>query len=203
VALDFSEAALRQLAGGTVRQAILFRIDNPDPEKIVRMWASVGDYQIGVDPIETEVNAKFHGIGQMIDVPVVNQLLNGVADRVDFTLSGAVVRPDIVNMVSIEAGEVEFQRCNLGIQVMGDDWQPISEVGWLWEGEVGPVAGEKTASSEGAQHSISLSVGSVFTARRRPKIINFTDTHQQRFSPGDLFCNRTALYSIGSTIKWP
>jgi hypothetical protein len=199
---DFQEAVRRQRQGSTIRQAILFRIDYPGEP--LRMWMSVGDYMMGVtDLIEASEDAVFRGIGHLIDVPVVQQLLNGTADRVDFTLSGTVVTADVVSQAMIEGGALEFCRANLGVQILGADWQPIAPAAWLWEGEVGPVSSSRSGGRENPTRSIGLSIGSGFTARRRPGITHFTDPHQQRFSPGDLACDKVGRYSVGSTIKWP
>lgn len=201
MALDFGEAGNAALASGTVRTAILFRI-NSNP--VVRAWASVGDFPAVADLIETSEGAIYKGIGQILALPELTQLINGKADRIDFTISGAGVDAALADQAMAEAGLLRFARFNIGLQVLGTDWQPISRVVWLWEGECGPVSGNRVGGRESnPTRTISLSVGSAFAARRRPRALNFSNAHHQRLHPGDRFCERFGLYSAGTTRQWP
>ena len=136
------------------------------------------------------------------EVPAFDQLVNGVAQRVEFSLSG--VDQTIAELADADAAEVRSKRVNVGLQFLDEDWQSLADIIWVWEGEA-DVIRKSSTSTPGfqRQYTITLSVGSLTTGRRRPDLSYFTGAQQRRRSPDDAFCDRTGLYSQGSEIKWP
>jgi hypothetical protein len=79
---------------------------------------------------------------------------------------------------------------------------------WIWEGEadVPRVSRQSVAGEDGSfqvVRSMSLSVGSVFTGRRRANLSFMNGVDQRRRSSDDAFCDRASVYSSGTTRKWP
>lgn len=187
-----------QINGRLIRASFFMRIDTTEP---VRVWAGVGDFVLPEDNVETE-DGTYKGLGVISELPSFEQLVNGVAQRVEFSLSG--VDQTIAELADDDAAEVRSKRVNVGLQFMDEDWQPLADIMWVWEGEA-DVIRKSSTSTPGfqRQYTITLSVGSLTTGRRRPELSYFTGSQQRRRSADDAFCDRTGLYSQGSEIKWP
>lgn len=197
--MNLHELVQAQIDGQQIRMSFLMRIAT---EPRVRIWGGAGDLEIPADFVETE-GGIYSGFGTLVSVPAVSTLMNGTAQRLEFALSG--VDDQIVALADLDAEEVRSKDVNLGMQFFTEDWQPAGPVMWIWDGEADVL---KT-SSVGAPgtpdraRSIRLSVGSIMTGRRRPRLNFFTRAQQRRRSPLDAFCDRTGLYSQGTEIKWP
>lgn len=185
-----------QLAGGVVRPAILFRLE---ASPMVRAWSGPGDLSIPADAIEP-AGGLYEGVGALTDLPALQQLVNGAATRVDFQLSG--VSDEIAELADADADSIRGASVFVGLLPLNEDWQPAAPVAWLWEGEADVARVEQRLDRDNAVNTIAVSVGSAFTGRRRPRFRTWTNTDQQRRSPGDRFCERVALY--GNAAKtWP
>lgn len=195
---SWDAAAAAQMAGQKVQPIVFLRIAaTPAP---VRMWSGVGDYALPSDNVEPG-GTIYKGLGQLLSLPRLQQLINGVAETVDFTLSG--VDAQVVAMADAESSSVQNAAVNLGVAFLGEDLQPVSPTAWLWFGEVQTVKINRQASGDKIVRSIALTVGSAFVRRRRPALSYFTDADQQARSPGDTFCQRTPQYSMSVTKVWP
>lgn len=195
----FSGAERPYVEGAQVRAAVLLRIaTTPTP---LRIWAGVGDLAIPADTIEPS-GATYTGLGDLVNVPAVSQLVNGVADQLTLILSG--VTPEILGLVDEEAESVRFAGARLGFAVMGADWQLASTVKWLWEGvvETPECAQSATTQDQPGARSVSLTISAGMTSRRRPVHAFYTDADQRRRSPTDRFAERTVFYSQGTTRKF-
>jgi hypothetical protein len=202
MALDWPDPAIASLAGGRPRLVVLLRIGSDPP---VRVWAGVGDLEIDADNVEMTAGAIYSGMGELSGLPVVQQVINGHADRVDFSVAGAVLTQRMLEMASTEAASIRGAIANIGLMVLGGDLQPISPVDWLCdlECDVLGVALDGAADEGPAIRSISVSAATVTSGRRRARSLLWTDPDQQRESPGDLFCSQVASYSAGTTRVWP
>ena len=195
--MNFSEAFALQLAGGVVRPAIFFRLAT-DP--VIRIWGGVGDFALAADNIET-AGGVYQGWGELNDIPALAQLINGVASRVDFAVSG--VGPVAARLADEEAEDIRGRRVNLGVMALGSDWQPVSTVAWLWEGEADTLIIDSRLDGDQRIETLTLSVASIFTGRRRPRYRHYTDAEQRRRSPDDRYCERVSLYAQEYTKVWP
>lgn len=186
------------LASGAVNLGVLFRLDT-DP--VFRIWSGAGNLTIPSDAIE-QSDATYLGAGQLAGIPQLSQLINGVAERVNFTLSGVDART--MQLADADAVEVQGAQVNLGLQVFDSTWQPVGSVAWIGA-YVADVLVTAAQATEGARmfRSVSLSVASAFTGRRNAPINYYTDFDQKRVSATDRFCDRVALYSQGVQKVWP
>lgn len=201
MALSWSTAAQAQLAGGNVRACAFLRIGGGIP---VRIWGGVGDFAVSADNIETTDGAVYQGFGDVLSWPQVAQLVNGQAERVEFSLSAAFITPAIANLAQASAAQIRAATVNLGFLVLGDDLQPVSPMEWIWAGVADTFTiSRQSASADQVVRTLSLSVGSNMTGRRRPSPEFYTDASQQARSSGDLFCQYVAGYNAGSTRVWP
>ena len=193
----WSTAAKAQVAGSVVRGVILLRIESLP---ILRVWSGIGDFAIPADLIET-APATFQGMGELAGLPAVSQLINGQAERADFTVSG--VTAETLALATEEAGVVKGAPVNLGYCVLDEAWQILSPVAWLWEGTADVVKTDRPAVADGVPvRSVTISVGSVFTGRRRPRLGFWTDAQQRRRSAYDAFCSYVGSLSRGATKRF-
>ena len=178
--------------------AYFFRMAT-DP--VVRVWSGAGDFPVPPDAIEPG-GAVYKGAGTLTGFPAVGALINGTAERVTFSLSG--VASDVMQMADSEAAEVRNKTVSIGLLPLDADLQPIGTVLWFRSYEADVLSIDKSSDKDGKMvRTVSLSVGSCFTARRRPLISNWTNADQQRRSPDDRFCERTPRYSQGTLVTWP
>ena len=187
-----------RIASNTADIAVLLRLDTGTP---VRFWTGLGDMPVGADAIEP-TGATYLGVGALADMPVVSQLINGVAERVQFSFSGN--DPDMAAKADGDAFLVRNKRVNLGLLPLDEDLQPVDSVLWFRSFTADVITIEFTSDNDGRQIvTVGLSVSSAFTGRTRSKISYFTDVDQKKRSPDDRFCERTPLYSQGVVKVWP
>lgn len=196
--LALNDAEIDALASGTQQLGVFFRMA-VDP--VARLWLGVGDCEGGINAYD-ETSAVYSGLGELIDVPAVQQLINGVADRVTFNVSGVSERT--LTLASSESDDVKGAITALGICLFGASWQQLGVPKWLFRGRADFVTlNQQSASDGGITRMIELSVGSLFTGRRRRGLTYLTNQDQQTRHPGDRFCERTVLYEQGVDKVWP
>lgn len=167
----------------------------------VRAWLGVGDYELPADDVDI-TGGTYLGIGLVGDIPALSQLVGGLAERVEFSLSGADDRT--LGLADDEADEVKNAPVHVGIVFFDKDWQPADDIAWLWDGVADSPAVIRDTSEDGEiTRRVTLSVGSAFVDRTRPQLGFYTPADQKRRSPTDTFCDRVPGYGIDSTIQWP
>lgn len=193
-----SDEDAQALGKGTVRLAVFVHVVlAPTP---LRLWFGLGDFEIGADAIDT-TGGVYRGLGELNGLPVLSQLINGVCERVEFSISG--VSAEALRLADEDADEVRGASVHVGLSGLDRDFQPLTAPMWLWEGEADTPRFSWDTSSDPQVRTISLSVGSAMMGRRRPRYRNFTGVEQRRISADDAFCDRVPVYSRGSTRKWP
>lgn len=196
--LTLNQDEIDAIDSSTQKIGIFFRLATAP---VVRLWLGVGPCRAGVNALDTD-GAIYRGFGELTDVPEVQQLINGVADRVQFQVSG--VSQETLRLASAEALDVQGAQVALGLGIFGASWQLLGSVKWIFRGRADVVTlNIDDSGEEGITRSVALSVGSLFTGRRRRGLSYLTDHDQQTRHSGDKFCERTALYSEESSKVWP
>lgn len=187
-----------QIDGHLIRRSVLMHIATDVP---VRAWTGDGLFEHPGDTVDL-TGGTYLGLGEMQDVPALQQLVNGVASRIELSLSGVDDR--MVELADADAADIRSKVVTLGLQFFGADWQPLGDTMWIWDGEADVIRTDTVSDpSFGRRRTVTLSVGSLTTGRRRPVLSFFTRAQQRRRSADDAFCDRTALYSGDSELKWP
>jgi hypothetical protein len=199
-ALAWPDPAIKQIEGGRPRPIVFLRIATVPP---VRVWGGVGDFPLPADTVETTDGAIYSGMGELSGLPILQQLINGKADRVDFTVAGAVLTPQMASLASAEAYLIRGASADVGIMVLGRDLQPASPVEWLATLECDVIGTALEGEADVPIRSVTVSAASVTSGRRRSRSLQWTDPDQQRASPGDKFCAQVAAYNAGTTRVWP
>lgn len=185
------------LAGGAPRLGIFVRlmVDNP-----MRIWLGIGDCKAGIDAADGD-GEIYTGIGELLNVPTLEQVLNGAATRAEFRLSYIPSR--VARLASSEAAQVKGRMLQVGLGVFDADWQLVEEPTWLRSYYVDYLTIEREQTSGEATWSVSLATRTIFTGRRRPGMSFWTDDDQQARHDGDRFCEAALLYSIDVSKAWP
>lgn len=196
-----SDAELSTLESDVVNIGIFFRLEtNP----IVRIWLGFGSINPGVNVYDT-TGAEYIGFGEIQDVPAFKQLINGVAERVDITVSG--VSGAVLQVASSgDAQQVKGKRAAFGFAIMAPDWSLQGPVKWCANYLADYLAITQTVTSDPLNpivRTLTLSCGTLLTARRRPSLAYFSNQDQQARFPGDRFCERTPVYANGFNKTWP
>lgn len=180
---------------GLERRSYLIRI-NTNPR--VRLWTGFGLLQTPGDAIDPE-GATWNGFG-VIAIPGLKTLINGVADRVEFKLSG--VDSQIVAIATEEADDVFHREVRVGTVEFDADWQMVGGVTWEWAGLADRIQVESQDEKGERTRAISLSVGSADVKRGNRIFAYWTDASQRRRSASDAFCDHVALISQQVTRKF-
>lgn len=194
------------LAAGAPRVGVFFRLE-VDP--VFRFWLGIGDCQAGIDATDG-AGASYSGLGQMVGLPALQQLVNGAADRVEFKLS--YVSQRVAALASAEHSDVKGASFRVGLGLFDAQWQLIQQPQWLKSFVIDFLSIERdqtqgeavwTLTQGEAVWTLSLSARSLFTGRRRPGLGFWTDADQQARHSGDKFCQRSVLYSVDVQKAWP
>jgi hypothetical protein len=198
--LNLSPAELAELDRTAVRVGFFFRLAT-DP--VVRLWLGVG--KIAVSDVFEPDGVIYRGFGEIADFPQLRALINGAAERVEFTVSG--VTGEVLRVASgADAQQVKGRMVSAGFAVMDKDWQLVGQIKWIRTYTADYLAITQTVPTDPAQstrRSVTLSCGSLLTARRRPSLSYFSNQDQQSRFPGDRFCERTPVYANGFNKTWP
>ena len=178
------------------RRSYLFRLAS-DP--ICYLWTGHGPLVTPPDTVDPG-GATWKGAAQLLSLPALKALINGVAERVKFSVSG--VSPDTLRLALEDRETVRNAELRLGFVDFDPQWQ-VQSVTWEWLG-IADVLVVDSASGEGGKRTrtISLSVASADVLRSTPNLAFWTHADQQKRSPTDLFCNQVAGISAGKTRRF-
>lgn len=181
-----------QIDGRLLRASYLLRIDTPTP---VCAWTGVGEIVVGGEP--------YLGLGLLPEVPSFQSLINGVAARVELSLSGVDI--EVMSLANGEANDVRGREVKVGLLFLDTDFQPIGSPFWIGPDYRADVLTTDSVSSPdfGRVRTVTLSIGSITTGRRRPPLNYWTRAQQIVRSITDQFCDLVSRYSAESTMKWP
>jgi hypothetical protein len=196
--LNFNAGELDVLQSGIQRIGVFFRLET-DP--VVRLWLGVGNIKPGVNAYDPD-GVIYQGFGAVQSVPSFKQMINGSAQRVEFTISG--VSQDILAVAS--GDEVRGKRLSIGLAILDLDWSLLGPVKWCANYTADFIRIEQVAVVDVQAmilRSVTLSCGTLLTGRRRPGLAYFSNQDQQTRFPGDRFCERTPVYANGFSKSWP
>lgn len=164
---------------------------------------SVNDIPIVMPSLDAP-GTVYQGAGRIITFPALEVLVNGIADTVEFTLSG--VDPQAVALMQESAPAVLGASVKMGIAPMDARWQPVTNIIPLWSGTA-DVTSENISPStdprQGGMQSISLTAMTGDQSRQVPNNYTYSNATQQALHPGDAFCSRTQLYRQTTIVVWP
>lgn len=178
------------------KRSYVFRLDS-DP--VCYLWTGHGPLDTPADAVDPS-GASWLGAGGLISLPALKALINGVAERIQITLSGvtahtlrlAMEDKDTVYRAEARIGYVEFDL----------DWQVAGPVTWEWLGIADMMTIENRESDSGRTRSIYLSIAGADTLRSNPAFTFWTDASQRLRSPDDAFCDHVAMINASVTRRF-
>ena len=199
--LNFNDAELAEMKSGGQNIAAFWRLDvEPDP---VLLWLGFGNIVVDHNVFDPD-GAEYQGFGDIGNLPAFNQMMNGAAQRVDFTLSG--VSGEIGQIALNHDGDkIKGKRVAAGFGIFGPDWNLLGIPHWLatFRADVLKVDQPPVTDDSTPMCTVALSCGSLLTSRRRPQFSYFSSRDQKSRFPGDLACDLVGKYSTGFQKKWP
>lgn len=174
-----------------VRESYLIKIDHP--EDPARIWSGVGNLVVPADIVEP-VPATYLGAGELLDVPDFQQLINGVAERVEFTVSG--VSNETIRLALEDAPGVKNCGVYVGRVDFDKDWQILS-VEWEATYRADFLSVESEAANGRRVRTIKLSVGSDDTGRSYAPASYFTPADQRLRSATDIIFDHVPAMNRG------
>jgi len=178
------------------RESYIFRIETDTP---AMFWTGHGDLLVPADSFVLDEPEIALGGGGLIDLPDLEQLLNGVAQRLEITLSG--VSPAALVYAQEESAQVPGAAVWIGRLEFDADWQPVGNVSWEWQGEGRSLSVVRTEGTPPSR-SVVLRVASGDTTRSRAPVSFFTDADQRRKHPTDAFFSHVGRINSGTSRRW-
>lgn len=177
------------------RESFVFYIATPDPAVF---WSGHGPLLLPADDIVPDP-VVIMGAGQLVDIPALEQLINGKAQRLEVTMSG--VSEETVAIAAEEALSIAGSAVNIGRITFDDAWQ-IDSVEWEWFGEALGLSVNSQQGDQGRTRSITLTIVAGDPSRRRPALAFFTDADQRYDFPDDAVFSNVASITNGTTRRW-
>jgi hypothetical protein len=175
----FPEAVVEEMRGSHLLGIFLHVATDPP----LHIWFGTEDVVAGIDSIDAN-GTTYIGGGSLIGVPSLEVLVNGAADRIEFTLSGIEPGTGAKLMDSIPA--VRGADVYMGLTTLDHYYQPMSAIIPVWNGTASHT-GESSPpvpSNESPTLTLSLAVVTGETARSRPSKSLWSDAHQRtKLSP--------------------
>lgn len=175
-----------------MRESILFRIAS-DP--VGRVWSGVGDLVVPAGGPEAG-SATYSGAGELVGVPDYQQLINGLAERIDIELSG--VTAETQRLALEDKDSVEGAQVDIGRVEFNDDWS-VKLVEWEARYRADKLSVGRTRDG---RRTITLSIASDATNRSRAPMAFFTDADQRRISSTDAIFDQVALITSGTSRRF-
>lgn len=179
------------------REAYIIRIAS-DP--VALFWSGHGDLLVPADIVIGASDAIALGAGELVNIPDFQSLINGIAERLEFTISG--VSEQTIRFALEDAPSVAGARVDIGRMDMGEDWQQIAPVEWEAVFEARSLTVESNDGGDGRTRSIKLTVAAGDTARSRAPLAFFTDSDQRRRSPDDAIFDHVAGINSGTSRRF-
>lgn len=177
------------------RESYVFRIETDDP---ATFWSGDGNLFLPADSVLPS-DTIIPGAGELVNIPDLETLINGKAQRLDVTLSGVSV--DTILLATEEAAQIPGAPVWIGRIEFNQAWQ-VTGVEWEWSGEGRSLSVSSQDNAGGRTRSITLAVAAGDTRRRRAPNAFFTDADQRRDFPTDTMFSHVAGISAGTTRRW-
>lgn len=178
------------------RESFIFRIETDDP---AMFWTGHGDILLPADAVLLEPSVALAG-GNLLNIPDLEQLINGTAQRIEISLSG--VSQETLRFAQEESAQVSGAPVYIGRIQFDDDWQQAGPVEWEWQGEGRNLSVGSEDGADGHVRTLTLRVAAGDTTRSRSPIAFFTDADQHRDFPDDDVFSYVGGINNGTSRRW-
>lgn len=179
------------------RESFVFALFTSEP---ALFWTGHGELDLPADAIfPTPVVVP--GGGGLVNLPELEQLINGTAQRVEVRLSG--VSEEAVRLAVEETPDIYGAPAFIGRVQFDEAWKVAGPVAWEWTGEGrGLIISGDDAGAQGRSRTITLKLAAGDTTRSRARMAFFTDADQRRDFPDDDFFSHVAGINAGTSRRW-
>lgn len=181
---------------GLYRESFIFRIETDEP---AMFWTGHGDLLLPADDVLPGPELALGG-GSLVNVPDLEELINGAAQRLEITVSG--VSEETLRFAQEEALQIPGAAVWIGRIEFDENWQQARPVEWEWSGEGRGLYVNGEEGEGGRTRSIVLRVGAGDTTRSRAPLSFFTDADQRREYPDDSIFANVGRINAGSSRRW-
>jgi hypothetical protein len=179
------------------RESFIFRIETDEP---ATFWSGHTDLLLPDDDILPEPTIALGG-GELLNIPDLEALINGTAQRLEISLSG--VNDETIRLALEEAAQVPGAAVYIGRIRFDEDWQADGAVEWEWSGEGQKLTvGSDDAGGGKRVRTLTLSVAAGEVTRTRAPFAFFTDADQRRDFPDDAIFSHVAGINAGTSRRW-
>lgn len=178
---------------------IFMRVGTSPP---LHLWMGVNRVPIGFDSIDPD-GTIYVGGGQLVGIPSLEVLINGVSDAVEFSVSGvdALTGSRMIDSIPPVRGCL----VHIGITTLDKYNQPMTKPIPVWLGTASHVSETRSPANDGSPITLALSLSVVTgeNTRSRASQALWSSAHQKALYPTDLFCDNTGSLSRGVQPTWP
>lgn len=168
-----------------------------DPPALI--WSGLGPLPLPADIVLAEPMIALGG-SQLLSVPDFQQLINGTAERLDFTVSG--VDDETLRLATEDAPSVKGAAVHIGTVQFDDDWQAES-VEWEATFEARTLSVSRSGGQGGqTTRTITLTIVAGESIRSRAPNSFFTDADQRRKYPTDAIFSHVAGITAGTSRRF-
>lgn len=178
------------------RESFIFRIETDEPGMF---WTGHGDLLLPADTVLAEPEIALGG-ADLLNIPDVEQLINGTAQRIEISLSG--ISEETLRFAQEEADQVPGAPVYIGRIKFDEQWQQAEPVEWEWQGEARNLAVGSESGDDGHVRTLTLRVAAGDTTRSRSPLAFFTDADQRRDFPDDDVFSHVAGINSGTSRRW-
>lgn len=178
------------------RESYIFRIATDEP---ALFWTGHAELLLPADAVLPEPALALGG-GNLVNIPDLEQLLNGTAQRLEIQLSG--VSDETIAFAQEEAAQVPGAPVHIGRIKFDEEWQQDGPVEWEWEGEGRNLTVGSEDGESGHQRTLTLRVAAGDTTRSRSPLAFFTDADQRRDFPDDDVFSHVAAINAGTSRRF-
>jgi hypothetical protein len=169
-------------------------------DPVLYLWTGFGDLVTPGDAVDP-LGATWRGAGSIVQLPAIRALINGIAERLVFTLSG--VDAEMVALALEDAADLQGADVRIGRVMFDQDWQLAGAIVYEWRG-LDPLVGISSSAGDGGerQRTITVEIGSDNTRRANPVARYWTDAGQRLRAADDAFCDHVAQISGSITRRF-
>lgn len=178
------------------RESFVFFIDTPEP---ALLWTGHTDLLLPADGV-LPAPAIALGGGELINLPELESLINGIAQRVEVVISG--ISDETLRFAQADAQDIPGAAVYIGRVEFDEEWQLVGPVEWEWSGEGQKMTIGSDPTNQGRSRTITLHIAAGETTRARSPLSFFTDADQRRNYPTDVFFSHVAGITAGTSRRW-
>lgn len=180
----------------TYRESVVVYIACDPP---ALLWSGVGLLPLPADAVLSHDMIALGG-KELVSVPDFQLLINGITERLDFTLSG--VSEHITRLALEDAPSVTGAPVHIGVVQFDEQFQ-VSDVEWEAVFEARRLSISRPRMQNGTvARTLNLTIVAGDTTRSRAQFAFFTDSDQRRKYPTDVIFSHVAGINAGTSRRF-